>query len=96
MELTENQLVVLFRRFDAKGEGCIRIDAFLRVIVGSMNRRRRKLVDMAFDVLDKDGSGVVGYCRYCRMMHFTVRWMDRWREGASPSVTTGIASICCI
>jgi Ca2+-binding EF-hand superfamily protein len=60
MELSENQLVVLFHRLDVKGTGGIRIDDFLRMIVGSMNRRRRKLVDMAFDILDKDGSGEVG------------------------------------
>jgi len=71
MELTENQVVVLFRRFDLKGAGTIRIDDFLRVISGSLTRRRRKLVDMAFDVLDKDGSGEVGLGSLCRTV-----WMD--------------------
>ena len=75
MELSENQLVVLFHRLDLKkgagGGGSIRINDFLRVIVGSMNRRRKKLVDMAFDILDKDGSGEVG------TMYFSVRWMNR-------------------
>ncbi len=75
MELSENQLVVLFHRLDLKGTGGIRIDDFLRVIVGSMNRRRKKLVDMAFDILDKDGSGEVG------TIYFSVRWMDEWIDG---------------
>jgi len=59
MNLSESELVKLFKRFDYSNEGSISYSNFIRVITGSLNARRRRLVNMAFDVLDKDGSGLV-------------------------------------
>lgn len=57
MNLTEAEIIILFKRFDMKNNGVIAYDDFLRVITGSLNKRRKKIVNMAFDVLDRDGSG---------------------------------------
>ena len=45
--------------FDVSGDGSITFDEFLRGIRGGINKRRRELVSLAFDVLDKDHSGEV-------------------------------------
>lgn len=37
----------------------ISYDEFLHTIAGVMNVRRRKMVNMAYDVLDRDGNGIV-------------------------------------
>ena len=57
VNLTESEIILLFKRFDMRNNGVIYFDYFLRVITGRLNKRRKRLVNMAFDVLDKDGSG---------------------------------------
>lgn len=50
---------MLFNAFDINRDGTIQYDEFLRVIRGDLNDYRRSLVERAFKVLDRDGSGVI-------------------------------------
>eukprot|EP00981_Chlorochromonas_danica_P005725 scaffold1182_cov229-Ochromonas_danica.AAC.1 len=59
MALNDTELVILFKRFDTQQSGSISYEQFLRTIAGTLNARRRQLVQQAFDVLDKDGSGCI-------------------------------------
>ena len=59
MELTKQQLKHLFRYFDKSDDGTISYDEFLVGILGVLNKRRRAIVKLAFNILDKDGSGVI-------------------------------------
>merc|ERR1711998_717915 len=45
--------------FDKNNDGLISFDEFLVTIRGPMSERRLKFINMAYDLLDKDGSGVV-------------------------------------
>eukprot|EP01034_Spumella_vulgaris_P024624 gene24624-30992_t len=59
MTLSDTEIVMLFKRFDRSGTGYVQYNDFLNTITGSLNPKRRKLVNMAFDVLDRDGSGLI-------------------------------------
>eukprot|EP01038_Epipyxis_sp_PR26KG_P014278 gene14278-19155_t len=52
------QIKLLFEKFDKDGGG-ITYDEFLVTLRGELNERRRQLVLLAFEILDKDKSGVV-------------------------------------
>jgi Ca2+-binding EF-hand superfamily protein len=58
-ELSDKAIEHLFRFFDREDSGTISYDEFLAGIRGVMNARRKALVDLAFNVLDRDGSGEV-------------------------------------
>jgi len=60
-DLSENALKHLFHYFDKDDSGSITLDEFMFGIRGALNSRRKGLVDLAFKVLDKDGSGVIDY-----------------------------------
>ncbi|DBA04153.1 TPA: LOW QUALITY PROTEIN: hypothetical protein N0F65_004261 [Lagenidium giganteum] len=49
----------LFHYFDANHDGSIDFDEFLLGVREPMNERRTLLVRMAFDIIDKDGNGVL-------------------------------------
>ena len=53
------EVEALFTFFDTDRSGVISFDEFLRGLRGPMSERRRKLVDMAFDVVDRTGDGEV-------------------------------------
>jgi len=57
--LSDAQIAELFDFFDADGSNTISYDEFIGGLTGEMTERRKKLVMMAFNVLDKDGNGVV-------------------------------------
>ena len=59
VELSPNEVRVLFGTFDRDGTGAIDYEEFLRAVRGEMNDRRKKVVLQAFDKLDTDKSGVV-------------------------------------
>ena len=59
LELTKQQLKHLFRYFDKSDDGNISYDEFLVGIRGVLNKRRRAMVRLAFNILDKDGSGII-------------------------------------
>jgi len=58
---SEKQLRLCFSAFDTDGNGEISFDEFLVALRGDMNKRRLKLVNLAYDVLDVTGDGVVRY-----------------------------------
>ncbi len=51
--------MAVFNVFDRDRNGTIDYDEFVRVLRGPMNNYRKKLVNQAFNKLDRDGSGVV-------------------------------------
>jgi len=57
--LTEEEVRALFHEFDVDGSGKVSIDEFVRGVRGEMNDFRRNLVKQAFNVLDRDGDGVI-------------------------------------
>jgi Ca2+-binding EF-hand superfamily protein len=58
-DLSDKAIAHLFRYFDRDDSGSISYDEFLVGIRGQLNKNRAAIVDLAFDVLDKDGSGLV-------------------------------------
>ena len=59
ISMTKTEIEQLFLYFDRDHNGFIDIDEFLIGIRGELNDRRKKLIRMAFDILDTDGSGLV-------------------------------------
>jgi len=59
MDLSEEQCNAFFTTLDVLSEGSINFPAFARKVTGKLNARRKRLVNMAFGVLDKDGSGQI-------------------------------------
>lgn len=59
IELSPNEIKVVYGLFDRDGQGTIDYDEFLRVIRGEMNEKRTKIAIQAFDKMDKDGSGIL-------------------------------------
>ncbi len=59
VDLTNNEIKIVFTAFDRDGSGSIDYNEFLREVKGEMNNFRKKLVLRAFDKLDIDKSGVV-------------------------------------
>ena len=59
VDLSPNEIKILFNILDNDGNGEVVYDEFLREIRGEMNNARKSLVDKAFKKLDTDGSGVV-------------------------------------
>lgn len=59
VDLSPNEVKVVFGQFDRDGQGSIDYDEFLRQIRGEMNDRRKKICMQAFDKLDRDHSGVL-------------------------------------
>ena len=59
VDLSNNEIKILFNLVDIDGSGEVSYDEFLRQIKGDMPPQRKKLVDQAFNKLDTDKSGVV-------------------------------------
>uniref|UniRef100_K3WZI9 EF-hand domain-containing protein n=1 Tax=Globisporangium ultimum (strain ATCC 200006 / CBS 805.95 / DAOM BR144) TaxID=431595 RepID=K3WZI9_GLOUD len=59
VDVSFHELDYLFTFFDADRSGCVSVDEFLVGMRGEMSPRRLAFVTMAFDLLDKDGDGVV-------------------------------------
>jgi Ca2+-binding EF-hand superfamily protein len=57
--LKKPEITAMFAHFDKTGEGNVDYDEFLLALHGEMNDRRKALVEKAFSILDKDGSGVL-------------------------------------
>ncbi len=58
-DISDKAIAHLFRYFDKDDSGSINYDEFLVGIRGVLSARRLELVNLAFTILDKDGSGVV-------------------------------------
>mmetsp|Transcript_9325 Transcript_9325/g.14050 ORF Transcript_9325/g.14050 Transcript_9325/m.14050 type:complete len:1135 (+) Transcript_9325:93-3497(+) len=59
INLNHREIDDIFLVFDRDHNGFIDVDEFLIGIRGDLNDRRKKLVRMAFDILDTDGSGLI-------------------------------------
>ncbi|KAL4465956.1 hypothetical protein ABPG74_004193 [Tetrahymena malaccensis] len=59
VDLTEQEIQDVFDYFDRNRDNVINYDEFLLGIRGPMSQNRRRLVQQAFAILDKDGSGIV-------------------------------------
>lgn len=57
--ITDQEVNAIVKYFDSNRDGKISFDEFLRAIRGDLNEHRRKMVHLAYGVLDKDGSGQV-------------------------------------
>jgi Ca2+-binding EF-hand superfamily protein len=58
-ELNESEIELAFKAFDRNGDGNIDYDEFLRQVRGNMNNNRKRLVDQAWNKMDRDGNGVL-------------------------------------
>ena len=59
LDLSDADINILFLLFDADHNESITYDEFLIAIRGVMNSRRAAVVSLAFDHIDRDGSGLV-------------------------------------
>jgi len=59
VDLTPNEIKVVFNAFDRDGHGSIDYDEFLRCVRGEMNERRKRIALRAFDKIDLDKSGIL-------------------------------------
>jgi hypothetical protein len=57
VDLSEVEISQILKYFDTNRDGKLSFDEFLRAIRGELNERRQAMVMMAYNVLDKDGSG---------------------------------------
>ena len=55
--LAERDVQTLFHGFDRNRDGTVDYDEFLRFIRGPLNAKRQHLVDQAWNIIDRDGSG---------------------------------------
>jgi len=65
--MTIDDVRSLFSVFDINRDGSVSYDEFIRVVRGDMNEMRSELVKKAFEVLDKDGSGIVDFRDICEI-----------------------------
>jgi Ca2+-binding EF-hand superfamily protein len=59
IQLSDKDLNALFAFFDQDGNGSISYDEFLEGVRGEINEKRMGLIMLAFNVIDKDGNGVL-------------------------------------
>lgn len=59
LQLSDIEVTQIVKHFDTNRDGQLSFDELLRAIRGDMNERRTRMVHMAYNVLDKDGSGQV-------------------------------------
>jgi len=57
--LSDLEFDCLLTKFDANKDGFVSFDEFLRTIRGPLSDFRKKFIGMAYNLLDRDGSGVV-------------------------------------
>lgn len=61
LDVSIDDIRLLFSAFDKDKSGEISYDEFLRVIKGEVSAQRLELIERAFKSLDRDGSGIVDY-----------------------------------
>ena len=59
VNLTVDEVKILFNWFDRDGNSRIDYNEFLRQVRGEMNDERRNLAERAFNILDKNRNGIV-------------------------------------
>ena len=56
---SDGQCALMFSFFDSDNSGHIEYDEFLKTVRGEVSEKRKVLILMAFDVIDKTGDGIV-------------------------------------
>lgn len=56
---SDGQCTLMFSFFDSDNSGTIDYDEFLKAVRGDISDRRKNLILMAYDVIDKTGDGIV-------------------------------------
>ncbi|CAL4122093.1 unnamed protein product [Meganyctiphanes norvegica] len=59
LDLNADDTEKLFNGFDKDGEGSVDFNEFIRAIRPAMNEKRMKLVEMAYDKMDRTDDGIV-------------------------------------
>jgi Ca2+-binding EF-hand superfamily protein len=59
VDLSANEMRIVFQTFDRDNSGLIDYDEFLRALRGDLNERRKRLVLQVYDKLDIDKSGII-------------------------------------
>lgn len=59
IQLVDEEFDTLMQAFDHDGDGHISFSEFIVTLRGDINERRRQLINMAYDVLDHNGDGIV-------------------------------------
>lgn len=59
IEIPSEDIGTLFQAFDINRDGTIQYDEFLRMVRGDLNDFRLKIVEKAFQKLDRDLNGVI-------------------------------------
>ena len=59
IDLTPQEIELVFSAFDRDGSGSIDYDEFIRGVRGAMNSFRKNIVAAAFKKIDRDNSGVI-------------------------------------
>jgi Ca2+-binding EF-hand superfamily protein len=79
IELSALELQQVFSIFDRNGDGFVDIDEFLIGMRGEMNSRRKGMIRMAFNILDRDRSGVITLDEIAQA--YDVTWNPDVRSG---------------
>eukprot|EP01031_Cornospumella_fuschlensis_P036535 gene36535-44323_t len=59
INLSEEEIMTLFRHFDMDGNGFLDFEEFLQGLRGPLSHRRKNMISLAFSVLDKTGNGII-------------------------------------
>lgn len=76
---TKIELQGLMKYYDIDGDGNISYEEFLRGMRDELSARKLAMVERAFAMLDKDGSGVVNSQDICRI--YDVTFNKDFKEG---------------
>jgi Ca2+-binding EF-hand superfamily protein len=79
ISLTPTEIEQVFLYFDRDKNGFIDVTEFLVAIRGELSERRKKLIKMAFDILDADKSGVITVEEIANV--YDVSWNPDVRSG---------------
>ena len=58
IDLTDNEINLLFAELDLNKDGTIDYQEFLKGVIGEMNERRKRIIQQAFKAIDKNGIGL--------------------------------------
>ena len=59
IDLADNEINLLFAELDLNKDGTIDYQEFLKGVIGEMNERRKRIIQQAFKIIDKNGIGLV-------------------------------------
>ena len=59
INLDDNEINMLFAELDTNKNGTIDYQEFLKGVIGEMNERRKRIIQQAFKLLDKNGNGLI-------------------------------------